>query len=110
MPRGLAVSEIFRVGVGIAEIVVDQHRGLAGEFKAFAAFVARHQIVEPHHEGSRLRELSAVFFAGAAGQFPFLPGNLPAHGKFKFAAAARADKLDLPGFFFFRIERAFVHG
>lgn len=105
-----AIAEIFGVGVGIAEIIVDQHGGLPGQLKTFAAFVARHQIVEPHHERSSFGKLSAVFFAGAARQFPFLARDLPAHGKFKFPSAARADELDLSGFFLLRVKRAFVHG
>src|SRR5881296_3402498 len=39
--RNLAITEIFGVGVAVAEIVVDQNRGLACQFNAFAAFVAR---------------------------------------------------------------------
>jgi hypothetical protein len=105
-----AVAEIFRISGGVAEIIADEHCGLTRKLKSFAAFEASHQIVEPHHKRSRLGKLSAVFFAGAARQFPLLPGNLPANGTFEFAAAARTDELDLPGFFFFRVEGAFVHG
>ena len=62
---GLAVAEIFRVGVWIAEIIVDEHRGLAGQLKAFAAFETGDEIVEPHHVGRGFGKLSAVFVAGA---------------------------------------------
>jgi hypothetical protein len=110
LPNKSAVAEIFGIGVGIAQIVVDEHRGLPGKLKALAAFEAGHEIVEPHHKGSGLRKLSPVFFAGATRQFPSLPRNLPANGKFKFTAAARADELNLPCFFFFRVKGAFVHG
>jgi hypothetical protein len=105
-----AVAEIFGIGVGIAEIIVDEDRRLPRQLEAFSAFEASHQVIEPHHEGSSLGKLSAIFFASAAWQFPLLPRNLPAHGKFKFAAATRADELDLPGFFLFRVKGAFVHG
>jgi hypothetical protein len=105
-----AVAEIFGIGVGIAKIIVDEHSGLPGKLKTFATFETRHEIIKPHHEGSGLGKLSAVFFASAARQFPSLPRNLPSHGEFELSAAARADELDLPGFFFFRVKRAFVHG
>ena len=105
-----AVAEILWIGVGIAQVVADEHRGLSGKLEAFAAFETSHQIVKPHHEGSSFGKLPAVFFAGAARQFPSLPRDLPAHGKFELAAATRADELDLPGFFFFRVKGAFVHG
>ena len=67
-----AVAEIFGIFVGVAEIVVDQDRGLAGKLEALAAFVAGDQIVQANHERSGFREFAAVFFAGAAGKFPFL--------------------------------------
>jgi hypothetical protein len=105
-----AIAEIFGIGVGIAQIIVDEHRGLPGKLKAFAAFETSHEIVEPHHEGSSFGKLSAVFFACSARQFPSLPRDLPAHGKFELSATTRADELDLPGFFFFRVKGAFVHG
>ena len=98
------------VGVAIAEIIVDKHSGLPGKLKALAAFETSHEVVKPHHERSGLRKLSPVFFAGAARQFPFLPGDFPAHGKFEFPVAARTDELDLPRFFFLRVKRALVHG
>jgi|HubBroStandDraft_6_1064221.scaffolds.fasta_scaffold04008_9 hypothetical protein len=106
----LAVAEIFGVGVGIAEIIVDEHRRLAGQLEAFAAFETGDEVVEPHHVGCRFGKLSAVFFAGTARQFPFLAGNFPAYGKLELAATARADELDLPNFFFLRVKSAFVHG
>jgi hypothetical protein len=108
--RGLTVAEIFGIGVGVAEIIVDEHSGLAGKLEAFAALETGDEIVEPHHVGRGFGELSAVFFAGAARQFPFLAGNFPAHGKLELAVAAGADELDLPDFFFLRIKGAFVHG
>ena len=108
--RRLTVAEIFGVGVGVAEIIVDEHRGLAGQLEAFAAFETSDEVVEPHHVGRGFGKFSAVFFAGAAWQFPFFAGNFPAHGKLELAAAARADELDLPDFFFLRVKSAFVHG
>jgi hypothetical protein len=104
-----AVAEIFGVGGGIAEIVVDENGGLAGKLEAFAAFEAGHEVIKPHHERSSFGELAAVFFAGAARQFPFLARDFPADGKFEFAAATRANELDLPGFFLFRVKRALIH-
>jgi hypothetical protein len=108
--RGLTVAEIFGVGGGVAEIIVDEHRGLAGKLEAFAALETGDQVVEPHHVRRGFGKLSPVFVAGAARQFPFLAGNFPAHGKLELAAAARADELDLPDFFFLRVKGAFVHG
>src|SRR6266849_4850309 len=105
-----AIAEILRVVVGITQIVVDQNRGLTSQFKSFAALVARYQIVQPDHVGSRLRKLSLVFLADSARQFSFLPADLPAHGSFEFTAAARANEFDLAGLLFFGIERPFVHG
>jgi hypothetical protein len=110
LPKKSAVAEILGIRVGIAQIIVDQHCGLTCKLKTFAAFEAGHQIVKPHHEGSGLGKLSPVFFACAARQFPSLPRDLPAHGKFELAPATRADELDLSGFFFFRVKSAFVHG
>lgn len=104
-----AVPEILGIGVGISEIVVDQYRGLPGQLETFAALVASNQIIESHHVGSRFGELPPIFFTGATRQFPFLAGDFPAHGEFKFAAAARANELDLPRFFFFRVKHALVH-
>src|SRR5438046_10471002 len=106
----LAVAEVFRVGAGIAEVVVDEYRGLAGQFETLAAFVARHQVVQADHIGSGFVELLSVFGAGAARELFFLAANLPAHGEFEIFVAARADQLDLAGLFFFRVERALVHG
>jgi len=88
-----AVAEILGIGVGIAQIIADEHRGLPGKLEPFAAFETSDEVVEAHHEGGGLQELSAVFFTGAARQLPLFPGNLPAHGKFEFAAATRADQL-----------------
>jgi hypothetical protein len=105
-----AIAEILGIGVRIAEIVVDQHRGLPRELKAFAAFETRYEIIEPHHEGSGLGKLSPVFFACATRQFSLLARDFPAHGKFKLTATTRADELDLPGFFFLGVKGAFVHG
>jgi hypothetical protein len=105
-----AVAKVFGVGGGIAEVVVDEYSGLAGEFETLAAFVAGHEVVEAHHVGSRLIELLSVFQAGAARQLLFLAANFPAHRKFEILVAARADQLDLASLFFFCIERALVHG
>jgi hypothetical protein len=107
--QNLAVAEIFGVGVGIAEIVVDENGGLACKLEALAAFEAGHEVIKPNHERSSFGKFAAVFFAGAARQFPFLARDFPADGKFEFAAAARANELDLPGFFLFRVKRALVH-
>src|ERR1700723_1970709 len=101
-----AVAEIFGIGVRIAQIIVDEHGGLPRKLKAFAAFETRHEVVQPHHERSRLGKLSAVLFTGAARQFPLFAGDFPAHGKLEFTAAARAHKLDLSGFFLFGVKRA----
>jgi hypothetical protein len=105
-----AVAEIFGVSIGVPEIIVDEHGGLPRKLKAFAAFETCYKVVQPHHERSRLGKLSAVLFTGAARQFPLFAGDFPAHGKLEFAAAARADELDLSGFFLFGVKRAFVHG
>src|SRR6266849_3149036 len=105
-----AIAEILRVGVGITQIVVDQNRGLTGQFKSFAALVAGYQIVQPDHVGSGLRKLSLVFLPDSARQFSFLPADLPTDGSLEFTAAARAHVFDPAGFFFLGIERAFVHG
>ena len=56
--RGSAVAEVFRVVVGIAEVIVDQNGGLAGELEAFTAFVAGGQIVEANHVRSGLGEFA----------------------------------------------------
>src|SRR5258708_28580506 len=104
-----AIAEVFRVGVGIAEIIVDENGRLAGQFEALPALVASHQIVQPHHVGTGLRKFSLVFLADPAWQFSFLPADLPAHGCLEFTAAARADQFYFAGLFFFRVKRAFVH-
>src|SRR5580704_3706167 len=101
-----AVTEVFGVGAGVAQIVVDQHRGLPGKLEAFAAFEAGDEVVETHHVGGSLGKLSAVFFAGAAREFPLFAGDFQSHGKLEFAAATRADELDLSGFFLLSVERA----
>src|SRR5712691_2477632 len=98
------IAEVFRVGVGITQIVVDQNRGLTRQFKSFAALVARYQIVQPDHVGSSLRKLSLVFLADSTRQFFFLPADLPAHGSLELSAAARADQLYSPDFFFLCIK------
>ena len=105
----LAVAEVFRVGAGIAEVVIDEYRGLAGQFETLAAFVARHQVVQADHVGSGFVELFAVFRARPAREIFLLAANFPAHGEFEIFVAARADQLDLAGLFFFRVKRAFVH-
>jgi len=87
----LAVAEIFGVFGGVAEVVIDEDGGLAGEFKTFAAFVAGDEIIEANHEGSGLRKFFAIFFAGAARQFPFLAADFPAHRSYKLATTARAN-------------------
>ena len=107
--RTSAIAEIFRVGVGIAKIIVDENGGLAGQFEALAALVAGYQVIQPHHVGTGLGELFPVFFADAARQFLFLAADLPAHGRLEFAAAAGADQLHFSRFFFFCIKLALVH-
>jgi hypothetical protein len=104
-----AVSEILRISVGVAEIVIDQHGRLPGQLKALATFVAGDQVIQPHHERSGFGKFSAVFFSRPARQFPLFARNFPAHRKLKFSAAARAHQLDLSRFFFFRVKRALVH-
>src|SRR5258708_32557380 len=96
-----AIAEVFRVGIGIAEIMVDENGRLAGQFETLPALVASHQIVQPHHVGTGLRKFSPVFLADPARQFSFLPADLPAHGSLEFTAAARAHQLHFPDFFFF---------
>src|SRR5258708_4645366 len=105
----LPIAEVLWVGVGVAEIVVDEHGRLAGQFEALAALVASDQIVQPHHVRTGFRKLAAVFLADAARQFFFLAANFPAHGSLELAAAARANQLHFPGLFFFGIELALVH-
>ena len=104
------ISEIFGVGDGIAEIVVDEYCGLAGEFEAFAAFVASNEVVQPNHVGRGVVEFLAVFRAGAARKLLFLAADFPADGKLEIFVAAWTNKLRLPDFLFFRVERALVHG
>ena len=58
-----AIPEVFGVDVGIAEIVVDENGGLAGEFEALAALVAGNQIVKANHEGGGFGELAPVLLA-----------------------------------------------
>lgn len=105
-----AIAEIFGIGVGIAEIVVDQDGGLAGQFETLSALETSDEIVEPNHVGSGFGKFSAVFVTSAARQLSFLARNFPTNGKLKFAAAAWADQLDFSGLFLFGIKRAFVHG
>jgi hypothetical protein len=54
-----AVAEIFGIGVGIAQIIVDEHRGLPGKLEPFAAFETSDEVVEPHHEGCGLLRSSS---------------------------------------------------
>src|SRR5262249_16392762 len=103
------VSEILWVRVRVAQVVVDQYRGLSGQFKTLAAFVASHQVVQANHVGRGLGKLAAVLFAGSPREFPFLAAHLPAPPRLKLPAATWADQLDLAGLFFFRIKAAFVH-
>src|SRR5262249_27223641 len=105
----LAIAEVLGIHARVAEVVVDEHRGLAGELETLAAFVAGDQIIETDHVGGGAGELAAVFLTGAAGQFPFFSAHLPAHRSFEFAAAARADELDFARLLFFRVKAAFVH-
>jgi hypothetical protein len=83
---------------------------LPGELEAFAAFEAGDEVVEAHHVGGSLGKLSAVFFAGAAREFPLLARDFPADWKLELAAATRTDELDLSRFFLLGVKRAFVHG
>src|SRR5258708_27336910 len=66
-------------------------------------------IIETHHVRSGLGKFSAVFFASAARKLFPLPAHFPAHWRFKFAAAAGADQLDLPRLFFLCIKSSLVH-
>ena len=104
-----AIAEVFGVDAGIAEIVVDEHGGLAGEFETLAALVASNKIVETNHEGRGFGKFAAIFFAGSARQFSFLAADFPAHRSFEFTAAAWTDQLDLACLFSFRIEGSLVH-
>ena len=109
MGGDLAVPEIFRISVAVAKIVVDQNRGLAGQFNPLAAFVARNHIVQPDHIRTCLVEFDAVFAASAAWKFLALGTHLPPNRGRKFAAATGADHLLRLVFFPFRIECALVH-
>src|SRR6516162_2201448 len=75
-----AIAEVFGVDAGIAEIVVDEHGGLAGEFETLAALVAGNEIVKANHKGSGFCELATVLLARAARQLLFLAADLPANG------------------------------
>src|SRR5216683_8406175 len=90
------IAEVFRIGVGITQIIVDENGRLAGQFETLPTLVASHQIVQPHHVGTGLRKFSPVFLADPARQFSFLPADLPAHGSLEFTAAARAHQLHFP--------------
>ncbi len=107
--NGLAVAEVFRIGVAVTEIVVNENCGLPCEFNALAAFVAGDEVVEAHHVGGRFSELGAVFGAGAAGQFPFLGANFPADRSGKFVMATGANQFLLLVLFPFRVKRAIIH-
>lgn len=109
MNESSAVAEVFGVGVGIAKTVVDENRGLAGQFESLTAFVARHEVVQADHVRGGLRKFSFIFLTDAARQFPFLPADLPTYRRFELTAAARANELDLAGLFFFVVELALVH-
>ena len=104
-----AIAEVFRIGVGVAEIIADKNRRLAGQFETLPALVASHQVIQPHHVGTSLRKLPLIFLADSARQFSLLPADLPAHGSLEFTAAARANQLYFPGLLFFGVKRAFVH-
>src|SRR5215468_3167588 len=109
LKSGLSIAKILRVFVGVAEIIVDEDGGLAGELETLAALVAGDEVVQANHVGCGSRKLAAVLLAGASGEFPLLTAHLPAYRRLEFAATARADKLDLASLFFFRIKAAFVH-
>jgi hypothetical protein len=105
----LAIAEIFRIGVAVAQSIADQNCGLPGQLNPLAAFVAGHQIVQPHHVRSRFREFNAILATSAARQFLALGAYLPAHRRRKFIAAARAKQLLRFIFFPFGIKRALIH-
>ena len=105
----LPVPEVFGVGGGIAEIVVDEHGGLAGEFKTLAAFVTRDEVVQANHVGSGAVEFLAIFGAGAARKLLLFAANFPAHGKFEILVTARANEHGFPDFFFLGVKGALVH-
>jgi hypothetical protein len=107
---GLAVAEVLGVGGGVAQVIGNEDSGLTREFEALAALETGYQIIEADHVGGGPGEFFAVFFSGAAGKLPFLAANLPAHGKFELASAARADELELAGLLAFDVESALVHG
>ena len=104
-----AIAEVFGVDAGIAEIVVDEHGGLAGEFETLAALVAGNEIVKANHEGSGFCEFATVLLARGARQFLFLAADLPTNGRFEFATATWTDQLDFACLFSFRIEGSLVH-
>src|SRR5256885_15129968 len=72
-PYTTLFRSVFWIGVGVAEIVVDENRRLAGQFETLAALVAGHQIIQPHHVGTGLLKLPLVFLADSARQFFLLP-------------------------------------
>ena len=90
-----AIAEVFGVHVGIAEIVVDEHGGLAGEFETLAALVAGNEIVKANHEGGGFCEFATVLLARGARQFLFLAADLPTNGRFEFATATGQTSLTL---------------
>lgn len=75
----LTVPEIFRVGIAVAEIIVNKNRRLPRELDPLAAFVASDEVIEPHHVRGRFGELHAVFGTGIARQFPLFGADFPAH-------------------------------
>src|ERR1700730_16327265 len=105
-----AVAEVFGVGVRIAEGIGDEHGGLAGELEALAALVTRDEVVQAHHVGCGFTKFPSIFLTGTPRELLFLSANLPAHGEFKFAAAARTHELDLSNFLAFGVKGSLIHG
>jgi hypothetical protein len=105
----LPIPEILRVRIAIAKRIVDKNSGLAGQFDALPAFVARHQVVQAHHVRCSLRKLVLVFSARPSRQFPALRTDFPSNGRREFIPAAGADELLWFGFFFFCVKRSLFH-
>src|SRR5258708_21680925 len=66
-------------------------------------------MIETDQVRSGFGKFAAVLFASAARKVFPLPAHFPAHWRFKFAAAAGADQLDLPRLFFLCVKSSLVH-
>src|SRR5215472_3560587 len=106
----LAVAEVFGIRVAVAERIGDEHGGLASQLKTLAALKTRDQVVETHHVRTGLSKALLILLVRAARQLFLLETDFPADRKFKFAAAARAEQLDLLGLFAFGVKSLVIHG